>query len=332
MEQEPIKIFYCYAREDEALRDRLAKHLETLRREGLIVTWYDRDITAGDDYQQRILLNIETADIFLALISPDFMRSDYCHNVEIRRALDKNILGELRVIPVILRSVDWEDTPLGELQALPKDGKPVMKWKPVDDGWQNVAEGIRKVVKELWEPKPALNTEISNFYYKYGYDLLHGDYGGYDVEETIAAFRKAVHFDPDNLDAWSEMAIVLFEHGRFVEAFDAFKQVIRLDPKNTKAWLGIARIHLYFERYEKALLVCERMFQLQKETNCNLMDLKISFGFLGSQNIYEVKIDALENLGRFEEAQDIRNYYESIKREREEIDLEVPEDLDNYRF
>src|SRR5207237_5210556 len=32
---------------------------------------------------------------------------------------------EARVIPIILRPVDWHSAPFGKLQALPKDGRPV---------------------------------------------------------------------------------------------------------------------------------------------------------------------------------------------------------------
>lgn len=44
---QPVKIFYCYARRDKALHDRLENHLEPLKRSGLITTWYDREILPG---------------------------------------------------------------------------------------------------------------------------------------------------------------------------------------------------------------------------------------------------------------------------------------------
>ena len=142
-----------------------------MEREELIVQWYDRKISAGKDFKQEILLHIDTSDILLALISPSFMSSDYCNDIELRRALDKHIFGEIRVIPIILRPVNWQKTPLGELQALPRNGKPIIKWKPTDDGWKSVAEGIRQVVEELQAARPALNTQISSYLEKKGLNL-----------------------------------------------------------------------------------------------------------------------------------------------------------------
>ena len=43
----PVKIFFCYAHEDELLLNKLKKHLSPLRKEGQIDVWYDRVISAG---------------------------------------------------------------------------------------------------------------------------------------------------------------------------------------------------------------------------------------------------------------------------------------------
>ena len=65
------------------------------------------------------------------------------------RALERHDAGEARVIPVILRPVDWHEAPFARLQALPKDGKPITKWSSRDEGYQSVAVGIRKAVEEI---------------------------------------------------------------------------------------------------------------------------------------------------------------------------------------
>ena len=57
--------------------------------------------------------------------------------------------GEVRVIPIILRSVDWHSAPFGQLQALPKDGRPVRSWTDPDAALLDIALGIRSVAEEL---------------------------------------------------------------------------------------------------------------------------------------------------------------------------------------
>ena len=48
------EIFFCYAREDEELRQGLEKQLRALRRQGLINVWHDREIKAGTDWEHEI--------------------------------------------------------------------------------------------------------------------------------------------------------------------------------------------------------------------------------------------------------------------------------------
>ena len=69
--------------------------------------------------------------------------------LEMPLALARHNAGFARVIPVILRDVDWQLAPFSRLQALPKDGKPVTKWRDRDSAWKDVALGIRQAVEEL---------------------------------------------------------------------------------------------------------------------------------------------------------------------------------------
>ncbi|GJL67665.1 MAG: hypothetical protein NPIRA06_03000 [Nitrospirales bacterium] len=81
-QQIPMKVFYSYAHEEESLKDELAKHLAILERGGLISSWHDRDITAGQEWKDQINDNLLTAQIILLLVSPDFLNSDYCYDNE----------------------------------------------------------------------------------------------------------------------------------------------------------------------------------------------------------------------------------------------------------
>ena len=135
----PLKLFYCYSREDILLREELDKHLENLKRLQQITSWNDRDINAGNEWEHDISTSLSSADIILLLISPDFMHSDYCYGVEMKLAMSRHEAGEAKVIPVILRPVDWEDSPFSKLQVLPTDGNPVTSWLNHDEAFWDVA-------------------------------------------------------------------------------------------------------------------------------------------------------------------------------------------------
>ncbi|MCP4663127.1 MAG: toll/interleukin-1 receptor domain-containing protein [bacterium] len=104
---EPVTVFFSYAHKDEELRDQLAIHLKMLQREKKIRPWHDRKITPGREWEGEIDRHLEEADVILLLVSPDFVASDYCWDVEVARAMERHEAGEARVVPIVLRPVDW---------------------------------------------------------------------------------------------------------------------------------------------------------------------------------------------------------------------------------
>jgi len=154
-------LFFSYSHADESLRDQLEKHLSGLRRQGVISSWHDRRITAGTELAEAIDSHLDTADIILLLISPDFIASDYCYEREMNRALERHQKREARVIPVILRPCDWQGLPFGKLLATPTDGRPITMWPNIDQAFLNVVTAIKHALKELGQkPEPNAWTSL----------------------------------------------------------------------------------------------------------------------------------------------------------------------------
>ena len=155
-------VLFSYSHRDEQLRDELAAHLASLRREGLIEAWHDRRIVAGQPIDATIAAHLEAADIILVLVSSDFMNSDYCYEIEMRRAMERQESSEAIVIPVILRPCEWRGAPFGRLLAAPKDGKAVTTWQNHDEAFHDVTQSVRAAIERLQqtrgrqaEPRPG---------------------------------------------------------------------------------------------------------------------------------------------------------------------------------
>ena len=148
-------VFFSYSHADETLRDELEKHLTILKRQGLIDTWHDRKILAGDHLDHAIDQYLEDADVILLLVSPDFLASKYCYDVEFQRALERHEEGSARAIAVILRPCEWEETPVAKFLVTPKDGKAVTKWPDLDDAMLDVAQQIRRALPATASTSPA---------------------------------------------------------------------------------------------------------------------------------------------------------------------------------
>jgi hypothetical protein len=144
-----IDVFYSYSHRDEELRNQLENHLQSLQRGGLIRDWHDRQIGAGSEWKNQIDRNLRSADIVLLLVSSDFLASDYCYDIELKLALERHERGEAVVVPILIRPVDWENTPFARFQALPRDGRAVTLWANRDEAFASIARAIRELATAL---------------------------------------------------------------------------------------------------------------------------------------------------------------------------------------
>jgi hypothetical protein len=151
-----FEVFVSYAHEDRDRRNKLAAHLSNLRKQGKIADWYDGDIGPGTEWKTQIFDHLDSAHLILLLISADFMASDFCYSVELKRAIERHEAHQARVIPIILRPTDWEGAPFAKLKVLPTDGKPISEWSSQEDGaFLEVVKGIRQALADLQEHMPT---------------------------------------------------------------------------------------------------------------------------------------------------------------------------------
>jgi hypothetical protein len=143
------RIFCSYSHADERMRQQLGSHLSVLIREGAITFWSDRIIRPGEEIDEAISENLERADIILLLVSADFLASNYCYDVEVRRAMELHELGKAHVVPVILRDCDWHHAPFGKLMAVPTDGRPVKSWPDRDKAYRIIVDRLRPLIEQV---------------------------------------------------------------------------------------------------------------------------------------------------------------------------------------
>ena len=155
-----MKVFISYSHKDSEALERLHTHLAPLRSEGLIDTWYDRQILAGERINEEIGRELESCDLFLLLVSPDFLASDYCVNHEMRRALERHRDNEAHVIPIIVEPCDWLSSPLRELKALPYDGESISKWTNPNDAYLDVVRELRRILETRTAAVPPMGRAM----------------------------------------------------------------------------------------------------------------------------------------------------------------------------
>jgi hypothetical protein len=158
-----VRVFISYAHRDEQFRTRLEVALATLKREGLVETWSDRQLMPGCEWDGKIHDSLQHSDVVLLLVSPDFVNSSYIHESELSCALDRHDRGEATIVPIFVRPVDIGRARFGALQGLPRDAKPVTQWRNRDEAWRNVSLGIRQLVEKILVGGPTNQSRASSF-------------------------------------------------------------------------------------------------------------------------------------------------------------------------
>jgi hypothetical protein len=125
--------------------------------------------------------------------------------------------GTARVIPVILRHCDWHGTPIGQLQALPKDGKPVVGWPDRDQAFADVARGIRAVVEEIADLRANAESDGAspNSTSRWLFQILAGKwrltYGPRDRTEICEIDTEGYYYVENHANPYCVLKHVSFE-------------------------------------------------------------------------------------------------------------------------
>jgi hypothetical protein len=141
-----MNAFFSYSHPDIDALQRLKTHCSVLLREGKITLWFDREITAGSLFSRQISAQLESSDLFIPLVSPDFLSSHYCYNREMKRAIERSRRGVMTIVPVILEPCDWKSSPLRHFKALPRDGKAISTWSNENEALLDVVTELRRLL------------------------------------------------------------------------------------------------------------------------------------------------------------------------------------------
>lgn len=162
MDCDPVKLFISYSHKDEALRDEFKAHLSPLMREKLIDVWHDRKIGAGATWESEISARLSEAEVVIFLLSPDFFASEYCYGQELSKALEFHAEGRCLVVPIVIRPVEWGQSKLAAIQALPRDARPITVGDNRDLAWLNVISGLRDVCARAIEKRDVPSEKAAS--------------------------------------------------------------------------------------------------------------------------------------------------------------------------
>ena len=139
------------------IKQRLLLHLNPFKNAFNAVIWHDGNIEAGQEWKPHIESRLDQTDIFILLVSVDFMNSEFINQVEFKYAIERHKEKKAIMIPVIINYCQWDidlsfkefTFNLKDLQVLPNEGKPIGDWKTPEQAYNNIAAGIRTALSSI---------------------------------------------------------------------------------------------------------------------------------------------------------------------------------------
>jgi hypothetical protein len=157
-------VFVSYSREDESYAKDLCKHLSSVIEEGRLKLWRDVDkIAPGDRWEEEITEAIDEAAVAIALVSADFLASEFVNNVELP-ALIAAHHDDATIVPVQVRPSTFRHSRLAPFQSINPPEEPLAAMKPVDREtlYARLAERVAQLLqKQELAILQARTTEIN---------------------------------------------------------------------------------------------------------------------------------------------------------------------------
>ena len=159
-----LKIFISYSHKDLKYKKELLSHLKSLELTHNVDVWHDGKILAGDTIDSEVLIQLSISDVVLLLVSPSFLASSYCIEIELKKAIQRHEENKCIVVPVILSECIIDDSlSFSKLMRVPEDGKPIQKFKPQNNGYVNAVAKVKQMidVRFINTRKPSVKEPAS---------------------------------------------------------------------------------------------------------------------------------------------------------------------------
>jgi len=199
-----------------------------------------------------------------------------------------------RVVTDLLdqHNVSDDDIDVDELVDVGLNYMRINRYEQAADTFERAAQYApddSKLEQEAWTNKGAAHAELDEW------------------DEAIGAYREAIHVDEDSehaATAETNLAFALWESGRSEQALEHAERAVEIDERFAEAW------------YNRGFFLLERGLA---EDALNSLENAIRLGLRNSE-VLDEKARALEELGQYDEAEEIAEEAEEL-RERAEQEL-----------
>ncbi|MXV85724.1 tetratricopeptide repeat protein [Candidatus Poribacteria bacterium] len=274
----PLKGFITYSHKDAKQKDELRERLAVMEQQNELVTWDDCRLTPGDEaLQENILEKVADSDLLIYLVSAASLASKNC-NRELVEALNQKI----KVIPILLEHCDWLRHQISRFEVLPHKGKSLSKWDDKSEGWQNVVEGIWKVIEKI-KTREGLSSEntqsdqLTEWVFQQGNFILMLD----QINKAIEFYSQALELNPRHVGAYNNRGAAFHMQGEHDKAIKDFTKAIDLEPNFSLAYNNRGAAYDGKNENERAIKEYNKAIELYPNSAIAYLNLGEVYGSKG---------------------------------------------------
>jgi TIR domain-containing protein len=144
----PVHIFVSYSHVDKEWFGKLRPLLKFNTPMDVHV-WHDEESKAGDRWEKEILAELQEMDVFLCLVSYNFLASQYITDVEMKEALQRE--GQHKTVIVPLLICDMADRDIEHLKPFNPLPAWNRSWRSYEMNGGNTMDAHKPIRTGLWQ-------------------------------------------------------------------------------------------------------------------------------------------------------------------------------------
>lgn len=151
----PVELFVSYSHVNAAWFGKLRPLLKFRTPTNLAHVWHDQELKAGDRWDDDIQAALKAMDIFVCLVSYEFLASGYIMDIELKEALRREKKKEVAIVPILLYETNLkvECPELNNFNPLPAWDK---CWRDYErdgghyqDAHKPIRDGLREAIDKI---------------------------------------------------------------------------------------------------------------------------------------------------------------------------------------
>lgn len=149
-ESSPLRAFFAYSIRDISYFESFLEYLRPFEWNGKINLLHDSKSPYIEQWDSKIIQNLNTSDVIFLLLSADFLASISKWELDLIKAIQRHETGEVTIIPIILRPCAWRELPFFKTfnSFLDENDKAISVSIDYDQAWVDIINQIIPILSK----------------------------------------------------------------------------------------------------------------------------------------------------------------------------------------